>query len=70
MPELRSWITTLCGIGAVLSALGAFLCSFKENPDLELLINSLEGLVVLFTGSGLVAARDSRRSSQDVGVRK
>ena len=69
MPELRSWITTLCGFGAVLSAAGAWLMSLESNPELDALINALEFVTAGFAGGVGYFARDSRRSSQDVGVR-
>lgn len=70
-PELRSWMTTIAGIGAVLSALGAIMVAgFDNNPDtvvnVDALFKALAALSAIFTGGGLVAARDSRRSTEDV----
>lgn len=73
-PELRSWMTTACGIGAVMCAIGSVMvAAFDQDPntiaDLQGVVTTLQTLAAILFGGGLVAARDSRRSSQDVGVR-
>lgn len=64
----KSWKTTACGIGAILTALGSILTAYFDGdpttvPDYAALV------AALIAGIGLLAARDNNVSSEDAGAR-
>ena len=65
---MKSWKTTLAGLGVLLSALGAALQAQFDGdpatvPDWAVVVTAL------FAAVGLLLARDNDKSSERVGVR-
>ena len=64
---MRSWKTTLLGVGTMLAVVGAALkAAFDGDPATVVEYGPLAA--GLTAGIGLVFARDNDRSSEDVGV--
>ena len=63
-----SWKTTLAGVGAIITALGAALNALTDgNPDTT--VNLSTTLTAITAGIGLIMARDNDKSSEDVGAK-
>lgn len=65
---MKSWKTTLAGVGLILTSLGQVMtASFDSdpmtNPQWEVLI------AAVIAGVGLFMARDNNKSSEDVGAK-
>jgi len=64
---MRSWKTTVAGLGAILVALGSVLTQLAEGG-----MASVDWAVVIpavIAGIGLLLARDSDKTSEDVGAK-
>ena len=63
-----SWKTTLSGVGAIITALGAALNALTDgNPDTA--VNLSTTITAIMVGIGLIMARDNNKSSEDVGAK-
>ena len=65
---MKSWKTTVSGIGAILAAVGGALSAMFDgnaltNPDWTAVI------AAVVAGIGLIAARDNKVTSEDVGAK-
>lgn len=65
---MKSWKTTLAGIGLILTSLGQVMTArfdsdLMTNPQWEVLI------AAVIAGVGLFMARDNNKSSEDVGAK-
>lgn len=65
---MKSWKTTLAGIGLILSVIGTALAAQFDNdpntkPDIEIVIGGLLG------GFGLLSARDNKVTSEAAGAK-
>ena len=72
---MRSWQTTTFGILTIVSAVtGAVALLLDRNPETNPDWNSVFNTVMIamsliFSGIGLIRARDNNKSSKDVGVK-
>ena len=64
---MKSWHTTLAGIGAILSAIGAALTAqFDADPATVAQWATLVPAII--AGVGLILARDNNKRSESVGA--
>ena len=63
--NMKSWKTTLAGVGAILGSLGALAKGIADG-DKTLIGTSISGIVA---GVGLIFARDNNKTSEDVGAK-
>lgn len=63
--QKSDWRTSSAAIGSVLSALGVIITALAKG-QYDIAIPAIPGLI---TAVGLLFARDSSNSDQDVGVR-
>ena len=65
---MKSWKTTVTGIAAVLTAVGAALTAlFDNDPNTKLDVAVTASAIM--AGIGLIFARDNNVSSEDAGVK-
>ena len=65
---MRSWQTTLAGVGAIMVALGgAIVAQFDMDPTTA--PNWEVAIAAVVAGFGLLRARDNDKSSEDVGAK-
>jgi hypothetical protein len=65
---MKSWKTTLAGIGSILGALGfALVAQFDANP--ETVPNWGAVISAITAGIGLIAARDNGVTSEQAGAK-
>lgn len=66
---MKSWKTSILGLGAILTAIGAALTAvFDADPATTV---NIEGtFTAIMAGVGLLFARDNNVSSEDAGVKK
>lgn len=65
---MKSWKTTVTGIAAVLTAVGAALTAlFDNDPNTTLDITVTASAIM--AGIGLIFARDNNVSSEDAGAK-
>jgi hypothetical protein len=65
---MRSWKTTVLGVGAILVAVGgALVAMFDESA--ETVVNVEATVAAVMAGLGLIFARDNGVPSEDAGVR-
>lgn len=63
-----SWKTTLSGVAAIITTLGAALSAMTDgNPDTT--VNLSATITAIAVGLGLIMARDNNKSSEDVGAK-
>ena len=66
--HMKSWKTTLAGVAAILTAVGAALtAAFDSDPATNIDIAVL--LASVLAGVGLIMARDNDKSSEAVGTK-
>jgi hypothetical protein len=65
---MKSWKTTLTGIAAILTAVGAALTAiFDNNPNTTIDVAVTASAVM--AGIGLIFARDNNVTSEDAGAK-
>lgn len=65
---MKSWKTTLTGIAAILTAVGAALTAiFDNNPNTT--IDVAVTASAIMAGIGLIFARDNNVTSEDAGAK-
>lgn len=65
---MKSWKTSLAGVGAILAAVGHALAAlFDNDPATVVQLDVTIGAIL--AGVGLIAARDNGVSSEQAGVK-
>lgn len=65
---MKSWRTTLAGVGTILTAVGVALKAvFDGDPATS--VNFEATITAIMAGIGLIAARDNGVSSEQAGVK-
>lgn len=65
---MKSWKTTLAGVGTILTAVGVALKAvFDGDPSTS--VNFEATITAITAGIGLIAARDNGVSSEQAGVK-
>jgi hypothetical protein len=65
---MKSWKTTVTGVAAILTAVGAALTAlFDNDPNTTLDVTVTASAIM--AGIGLIFARDNNVSSEDAGVK-
>ena len=65
---MKSWKTTLAGIGTILTAIG-FALTAQFDSDPLTVVNWTTTIAAFMAGIGLITARDNNRTSEDVGAK-
>lgn len=70
-PELKSWRTTIiAGLNVLIILAGLIINVIDMNPETVADFNkAIVGIMAILNSLGLFAARDSRVSSQESGIR-
>jgi hypothetical protein len=65
---MKSWKTTIAGVGAILTAVGHALSAlFDNDPSTVVQLDVTVGAIL--AGVGLIAARDNGVTSEQAGVK-
>lgn len=65
---MKSWKTTLAGVGAILTAIG-FAMGAQFDADPITVVNWTTTFAAIMAGVGLIMARDNNRTSEEVGAK-
>jgi len=65
---MKSWKTTLAGVGAIMMAVGAALSAHFDS-DATTVANWGAVMAAVIAGIGLIAARDNNVSSEQAGAK-
>ena len=65
---MKSWKTTLAGVGAILAAIGAAL-NAQFDADPLTVVNWTMTFAAIMAGAGLIYSRDNDKSSEQVGTK-
>lgn len=67
-PQIKSWHTTIVGIGMILSALGVAITAQFDTDPLTVIDWAIT-IPAIIAGVGFILAKDGGKTSEQVGIK-